>query len=87
MSDPKRFDFWMYQKPCEEFGIRARMELEFNEYGKCVSWDDYAKLQAENERLRKAGDAMAYELHSCEPDRQIALIEDWFVTKEGRDAK
>ena len=45
------------------------------------------KLQAENERLRKAGDAMAYELHSCEPDRQIALIEDWFAIKEGRDAK
>ena len=52
MSQPKRFDFWMYQKPCEHFGIRATMQMEFSENGRCVSWDDYAALAAENERLK-----------------------------------
>lgn len=54
MSEPKRFDFWMYQKPCEHFGIRATMQMEFSEDGRFVSWEDYAALAAENERLRSA---------------------------------
>ena len=47
--------------------------------------NDNAALQAENERLRKAGDAMA-KLLSCagSPPSEVA---DWLAAKEGRDAK
>ena len=95
MSDPTRYTESM---PDISYG------MDESKKGEYVLYKDYAKLKAENERLRsgsfvtavpseqyerviKAGDAMAYELHSCEPDRQIALIEDWFASKEGRDAK
>ena len=58
MRDPQRFDFWVYQKVNEDGQLRARMEIEFSEHGRCVSWEDYASLKAEVERLRKAGNAM-----------------------------
>lgn len=54
MIQPKRFEFWMYQKITDEGQLRATMEMEFSEYGRFVHWDDYAALAAENERLRSA---------------------------------
>ena len=57
-----------------------------------------AALQAENERLRKAGDAMAlaycnldvdgYEEESAEMLMQtLPTLKAWLAAKEGRDAK
>ena len=47
--------------------------------------EEIARLTAENERLRKAGDRMA-KLLSCagSPPSEVA---DWLAAKEGRDAK
>ena len=46
-----------------------------------------AALAAENERLRKAGDAMADDLRSCQADEDDALLVAWNAAKEGSDAK
>lgn len=54
--------------------------------GEYVLESDYAALAAENERLRKAGDAM----HRAIKVSDYALdwaIEVWLAAKEGRDAK
>ena len=45
MSDPTRYG-------------RKGGDLEPVKDGQYVAWHDYAALKAENERLRKAGDAM-----------------------------
>lgn len=61
--------------------LKAELErLRLSSFITAVPSEDY-------ERLIKAGDDMAYELHSCEPNEQIALVSAWFAAKEGRDAK
>ena len=45
------------------------------------------RLAAENERLRKAGDAMADEWRCCQMDDGNKLLVDWNAAKEERDAK
>ena len=52
MSDPKRYNFWMYQKRSEELGGMARMTQEECEHGEWVHHSDYATLQAEVSRLK-----------------------------------
>ena len=52
--------------------------------GPWVKWEDYAALAAENERLRKAGDAM----HAAAVQDSTALwvlkpFQDWNAAKEG----
>ncbi len=57
--------------------------------GNLVAYSDYAAIAAENERLRKAGDAFGealkenptslYHIHEC--------VKAWNAAKEGRDAK
>ena len=84
MSDePKRYCIVADYKP-----PFAKMN-EFAD-GEFVRYEDYAGLKAENERLIKAGDAMAFELEpslkynpSCEDIRyQVRL---WNAAKEGKD--
>ena len=50
MSKPKRYG-WM---------VNSENDFDIVEHpkGQFILWDDYAALKAENERLRKAGDAM-----------------------------
>ena len=44
---------------------------------------EIARLRAENERLRKAGDAMADDLRDCQADEDNKLLVDWLAAKEG----
>ena len=50
--------------------------------------DEIARLTAENERLRKAGDALAI-LQCAESDEQHKrrCLFNWLAAKEGSDAK
>ena len=50
VSETKRYDLY----------LEHRFQAE--EGGEWVKWEDYAALQAENERLRKAGDAVIEKL-------------------------
>ena len=60
--------------------------------GEFVRWEDYARLKAEVERLRKAGDAlvgegetMAHEV-SWVPYTWDNLVCDWNAAKEGKQS-
>ena len=62
---------------------------EFDENGVCyrqpdapfVSYDDYANLKADNDRLRKAGDVMAERLmYQGYPE----TVHAWNAAKEGK---
>ena len=71
---------------------------EFDENGVCyhqpdgpfVSYDDYARLQAEVERLRKAGDAMAEAMWYGDAQRSIWVKKfaetEWLAAKEGKQS-
>lgn len=58
-----------------------------NRSGPWVTWDDYAALAADNERLRKAGDAMAYIMEYEKDNEFDGFVDAWNAAKEGRDAK
>lgn len=62
-----------------------------HEYGPYVLIEDYVKLKTENERLRKAGDAMADQLEFFQQrwnhDEPTDEARNWDAVKEGRDAK
>ena len=86
MSDPQRY--WMYLSA--PAGGIAQMIAD--DKGDWVNHRDYVKLQAENERLRKAGDAMCRYVgkepkHSIQMDRHDKSKKDWNKAKEGRNAK
>ena len=55
MSDIKRYSFWpqIVHLPGGG-GVRAEVHFKVEEDGLFVVYQDYAKLKAENERLRKA---------------------------------
>ena len=72
MSQPKRYFVTPYieiddkgDKDPQYVVIHAKTKQHEHEQGWYVEHKDYAALQAENERLRKAGDAMAECLCSC----------------------
>ena len=76
MSAPKR-----YEPNSSTFVV-----MLCRDHGEYVLYSDYAALAAENERLRKAGDAM----HRAIKVSDYALdwaIEVWLAAKEGRDVK
>ena len=59
MSQPKRYDVGMKEERCDKTGFCTSLPWVYpSDDGKYVLHADYAALQAENERLRKAGDAM-----------------------------
>jgi hypothetical protein len=73
MSQPLRF------KP-----VNPAHEMIYSTDGGWVSWEDYARLKAEVERLTKAGDAMVPLLGRG--DWHIAR-NDWNAAKEGKQSK
>lgn len=79
MSQPKRYKFFKHidYKLME---IDARM-VEWSD-GNWVDYSDYAALAAENERLRKAGDAM---YHTAQQDGTGLWLHKSF--QNWRDAK
>jgi len=59
VSEPKRYDFGMTVESCPTTGFHeTRPWVYETEHGMYVKHADYAVLQAEVERLRKAGNAM-----------------------------
>jgi len=82
MSEPMRYNI----KPGEE-GYEIAVSLG----GEWVHYSDYARLKAEVERLRKAGDAMHKSMLECGPnemaeefdhDRWWASYYGWRAAKE-----
>ena len=76
-------------------GIRYAMHLSAPKGGSAqmlrdpdggwVSWEDYARLKAEVERLRKAGDAMALNLYiPIRHEIYSELLSEWNAAKEGK---
>lgn len=82
MSAPKR-----YEPNSSTFVV-----MLCRDHGEYVLYSDYAALAAENERLRKAGYAMAVKINVHGIADQFTdsqkLVNDWSAAaKEGRDAK
>lgn len=83
MSEPKR-----YERCYHKDYIPEGMEEHYN--GKWVSYADYARLKAEVERLRKAGDGMAKTIgengvHDNGSFHDVAdSIDAWRAAKEGK---
>jgi hypothetical protein len=68
------------QKKVDFFGV-----LRSHDEGRFVMWDDYAALQAENDRLRKAGDELArVAIPSYILDVKTKAIEAWLAAKGER---
>ena len=65
MSEVKRYSFWpqIVHLPGGG-GVRAEVHFKVEEDGLFVAHQDYARLKAEVERLRKAGDAMEASLQA-----------------------
>lgn len=86
MITPNRYHLWAALE-CHAFS-KAEAVLRFSaeEDGMWVQWQDYARLKAENERLRLAGDAMAREICILGPvdDKEKKAINDWNAAKEGK---
>ena len=91
MSEPQRYT----QLPvCVEPSYQAQEVVspmaKTVKGGEWVKWEDYAKLKAEVERLRKAGDAMEIALqvdfNGCpyEPLVIMKAIHRWRTAKDGK---
>ena len=86
MSEVKRYSLTLHKVK----GKFKSPEFE-RDNGEWVKFDDYARLKAEVERLRKAGDAMADKasLAGCSEcfgmynDLEKSL-DDWTAAKEGK---
>ena len=93
MSDPKRYGFPMCEcDATDEFHMQEMGMAELKDGG-FVLWNDYARLKAEVERLRKAGDnlARACDENGCHDngdwyDQQNAIF-DWNAAKDGKPSE
>lgn len=84
MIQPNRYHLWAALE-CHAFS-KAEAVLKFSaeEDGMWVQWQDYAHLKAENERLRKAGDAMAEQLIYEGYSNDEEPCKAWNAAKEGK---
>ena len=84
MDKPQRY--WMYLSA--PAGGIAQMIADDNK-GDWVNHRDYVKLQAENERLRKAGDKMDVYLKRQDgtTNGMLPCRKAWLKAKKERDAK
>lgn len=89
MSEVKRYSFWpqIVHLPGGG-GVRAEVHFKVEEDGLFVAHQDYARLKAEVERLRKAGDAMAKRTEffqkRWDADELCQEVEAWNAAKEGK---
>ena len=90
MITPNRYHLWAALE-CHAFS-KAEAVLRFSaeEDGMWVKWQDYARLKAEVERLRKAGDnlARAADENGCHDNGDAKDLDDsidrWNAAKEGK---
>ena len=84
MSEPQRY--WMYLSA--PAGGIAQMVAD--DTGDWVNHRDYVKLQAENERLKNAGDAFigtylfATAKGLVNQDTAVKVVEEWVAAKTGK---
>ena len=84
MSEPQRY--WMYLSA--PAGGLAQMIAD--DTGDWVNHRDYVKLQAENERLKNAGDAFigtylfATAKGLVNQDTAVKVVEEWVAAKTGK---
>jgi len=97
-KEPKRYLLTISLTPD---GSEFRTDFYQDPEGQFIDYDDYAKLQEENarlkaevERLTKAGDAMAkhallqhFGLFEYLPIGWKKLIPEWNAAKDGKDAQ
>lgn len=90
MSEPKRYHLWAGLE-CHAFSkAEAVMKFSEEEDGMWVKYGDYARLKAEVERLRKAGDAMAFNYESMSNAVSVydcdlmKYVDRWNAAKEGK---
>lgn len=81
MSEIKRYSLTLHK-------VKGKFESpEFErDNGEWVKFDDYARLQAEVERLRKAGDEVIHEWssgHGTDVENFTKALWVWAVAKEG----
>ena len=86
MSQPIRYDVGMTEEICPTMGVSRWPWVYPSEHGKYVLHSDYYALAAENDRLRKAGDAVHRAIKVADP-ALVWAIDCWLAAKEGRDAK
>ena len=79
-----RYHLWASLE-CQAF-TKAEAVLKFSteEDGMWVQYEDYARLKAEVERLRKAGDAMADWMDELGSPRAVPFFQAWNAAKEGK---
>jgi len=82
VSEPKRYDLITTVSA----GRFSQSDLVESKDGNLVSYEDYARLKAQVERLTKAGDEMAKEWVNCESlyHGNEDFIEAWEVAKGGK---
>ena len=79
MSQPKRYYF---TSPNIK-GVNMGVLIHEDDQAPFVKYADYAALQAENERLRKAGDALARAAEqSAYHKEDYNVIKAWLAAKE-----
>ena len=90
MSEVKRYSFWpqIVHLPGGG-GIRAEVHFKVEEDGLFVAHQDYARLKAEVERLRKAGDELLHEWSSGDEKEArnfMKALVIWRAAKEGKQS-
>jgi hypothetical protein len=86
MSEPKRFNFSATIVHHIDGETTAALKYHTEPDGLFVSYEDYARLKAEVERLTKAGDAMACHLVCSDLPNDVCgdLMNRWNAAKEGK---
>lgn len=80
MNDPVRYDGVCNDWNGEYAGLAPTKD------GDWVRWDDYARLKAEIERLKEAGDMMAFHIGN-DVESQLECADAWRAAKGGNIIK
>lgn len=85
MSDPKRYTFEA-KEILDASGMVCSVGIATltHPMGKYVSYEDYARLKAQVERLTKAGDAMRESIICGTSSDDIQAVLGWDAAKEGK---
>ena len=80
MSEVKRYSLTLHKVK----GKFKSPEFE-RDNGEWVKWEDYARLKAEGDRLKEAGDEMAFHIGNDE-ESQRKCADRWFDLREGKQS-